>query len=81
MTKREQERLNELLAKKEAEEAADREFFHKVKLRKKEVIKVLGVMDPLEGIAKMYGCTPNELLDYMQEPQVISYYKRKHENK
>ena len=41
MTKKEQERLNALLEKKEAEEKADKEFFKQVKKRKDEVLKVL----------------------------------------
>ena len=43
MNKREEERLNALLAKQEAEEKADKEFFKQVKKRKDEVLKVLKV--------------------------------------
>ena len=43
MNKREEERLNALLAKKEAEEKADKEFFKQVKKRRDEVLKVLKV--------------------------------------
>lgn len=45
MTKREEARLNALLEKKEAEEREQKEFYTKVRRRRKEVLKVLGV-DP-----------------------------------
>lgn len=43
MTKREQEQLERLLAKKEAEEAHDREFFAEVRRRRTDVLRVLDV--------------------------------------
>ena len=87
MNKREQERLNALLAKKEAEEKADKEFFKQVKKRKDEVMKVLNAAAPkvkapnyyevrINEIAQKYGCTANELLDYIETDRQVSYYKK-----
>lgn len=89
MTERERKRLDELLAKKEAEEKADKEFFSKVRSRKAEVLKVLGVKEeaPKEAepnyyerrlfeIADKYGCMPMDLLDYIETERQISYYKK-----
>ncbi len=82
MNKREEERLNALLAKKEAEEKADKEFFKQVKKRKDEVLKVLKVdsyyEDRLDSIAKKYGCTKIELLEYIETDRQINYYKNYH---
>ena len=79
MNKREEQRLNELLAKKEAEERADKEFFKQVKKRKDEVLKVLKVdsyyEDRLKRIADKYGCTSIELLEYIETERQINYYK------
>lgn len=78
MTKREQERLNALLLKKEAEEKADKEFFAKVRKRKDEVMKVLKIdtyyEDRIKQIAVKYGCTEMELLDYIETDRQINYY-------
>lgn len=82
MTKKEQERLNALLLKKEAEEKADKEFFAKVRKRKDEVIKVLKIdtyfEDRLKRIADNYGCTVFELLDYIETEQQVGFYQRTH---
>lgn len=86
MTEREKKRLNELLAKKEAEEKADKEFFNQVKKRKKEVLKVLGVKEAepnhydqeLRCIAYEYGITVENLLWYIKSEQQINFYKRTH---
>ena len=87
MNKREEERLNALLAKKEAEEKADKEFFKKCKKRRDEVLKVLNAAAPkvetpnfyeerVNEIAQKYGCTAKELLDYIETERQISYYKK-----
>jgi len=82
MTDREMKRLNELLAKKEAEEAADRDFFKAVRKRKADVLKELNidvnVLTEVGRIAEMYGCTVPELLRYIGTEQQVSYYKRTH---
>lgn len=86
MTEREQQRLNELLAKKEAEEKADKEFFKSVKKRRSEVLKVLGVKEAepnhyeqeLRCIAYEYGITVENLLRYIKSDQQINFYKRTH---
>jgi hypothetical protein len=91
MNKREEQRLNELLAKKEAEEKADREFFKQVKKRKDEVLKVLKIEtaaapvqeDPepnyfeteLRRIADLYGCSVYDLLRHIETEKQIKYYK------
>lgn len=86
MNKREEQRLNELLAKKEAEEKADKEFFKQVKKRKSEVLKVLKVEEAavpapsmienrVKEIADLYGCTVNELLTYISTDRQVNYYK------
>lgn len=59
MNKREEQRLNELLAKKEAEEKADREFFKQVKKRKSEVLKVLKIEQAAAPAPKMEDPAPN----------------------
>ncbi len=59
MNKREEERLNALLAKKEAEEKADKEFFKQVKKRKSEVLKVLKIEEAAAPAPKMEDPTPN----------------------
>lgn len=87
MNKREEERLNALLAKKEAEEKADKEFFKQVKKRKDEVLKVLKIEEAAASgptlmeqqvieIAEMYGCTVNELLAYISTDRQVNYYKK-----
>lgn len=97
MNKREEERLNALLAKKEAEEKADREFFKQVKKRKSEVLKVLKIEEAaapaleedlkedlipnyyeerIKTIARKYGCTEMELLDYIETDRQVNYYKK-----
>lgn len=43
MTKREREQLERLLAKKQAEEAHDHDFFAEVRRRRTEVLRVLDV--------------------------------------
>lgn len=81
MTKREEERLNALLLKKEAEEKADREFFAQVRRRKAEVLKYLGVNSyesELDILAHAYGCTIDELLKYIATQRQVDYYKRTH---
>jgi alpha-galactosidase/6-phospho-beta-glucosidase family protein len=84
MNKREEQRLNELLAKKEAEEKADKEFFKQVKKRKDEVLKVLKVdisndyENRLKKTADKYGCTIVELLDYIETERQVSYYRNTH---
>ncbi len=88
MTKREQERLEALLQKKEAEEKADKEFFANVRKRKDEVLKVLGAngTEPeenyfetrLRDIAEKYGCSVYDLLNYIETDIQINYYKRNH---
>lgn len=80
MTKKEQERLNALLLKKEAEEKADKEFFAKVRKRKDEVMKVLKIdtyyEDRLNEIAEKYGCSKIDLLEYISTDRQINYYRR-----
>ncbi len=87
MNKREEQRLNELLAKKEAEEKADKQFFKQVKKRKEEVLKVLKVEgaaapapnyyeERIKQIASKYGCTEMELLDYIETERQINYYRK-----
>ena len=84
MNKREEQRLNELLAKKEAEEKADKEFFKQVKKRKEEVLKVLKVDNSsdyenrLKRTAEKYGCSIAELLDYIETDRQINYYRNYH---
>jgi hypothetical protein len=84
MNKREEQRLNELLAKKEAEEKADKEFFKQCKKRKDEVMKILKVdntnyyEDRVKQIAGKYGCTEKELLDYIETERQVSYYRNTH---
>ncbi len=84
MNKREEQRLNELLAKKEAEEKADKEFFKQVKKRRDEVMKVLKVEtinyyeDRLKKTANNYGCSVKELLDYIDSDQQVGFYQRTH---
>jgi len=82
MTKKEQERLNALLEKKEAEEKADKEFFKQVKKRKDEVLKVLKIdssyEDRIRAIAEKYGCDVFELLEYIETPRQITYYQNTH---
>lgn len=81
MTEKEQKRLNDLLAKKEREEKADKEFFSQVKKRRAEVLKVLGVKDygaELQEIAAMYGATVPDLLQYIKSDQQVGFYKRTH---
>lgn len=83
MTEREEQRLNELLAKKEAEEKADKEFFKNVKKRKAEVLKVLGVKEQeynkeLRDVAELYGIGVWDLIDYIKTEQQVNYYKRTH---
>lgn len=86
MTEREKQRLNELLAKKEAEEKADKEFFRNVKKRRAEVLKVLGAKEAetnhyeqeLRCIASEYGITVENLLCYIKSDQQINFYKRTH---
>lgn len=87
MTKREEERLNALLQKKEAEEKADKDFFAQVRKRKNDVFKVLGIAEApssdeyynkLLSISTMYGCTVPELIDYISTERQIDYYKRFH---
>jgi phosphopantetheine adenylyltransferase len=85
MNKREEQRLNELLAKKEAEERADKEFFKQCKKRRDEVLKILKVEEPdtyyedrIRSIADKYGCTARELLDYIETDRQINYYKNYH---
>ena len=81
MNKREEQRLNELLAKKEAEEKADKEFFKQVKKRKDEVLKVLKVdisndyENRLKKTADKYGCTIVELLDYIETDSAYGLIK------
>ena len=82
MNKRYEQSSNELLAKKEAEEKADKEFFKQVKKRKDEVLKVLKVdisndyENRLKKTADKYGCTIVELLDYIETDRQISYYRK-----
>ena len=81
MTEREIKRLNALLAKKEAEEKAEKEFFQQVKKRKDEVGKFLGFADiqnKLERIAKKYGTDINGLLEHIDTEQQINFYRRRH---
>ena len=84
MTKREEERLNALLEKKEAEEKADKEFFKQVKKRKEEVLKVLKIdttnyyENRLKRTAEIYGCTIEQLLDYIETDQQVGFYQRTH---
>lgn len=84
MTKREEERLNKLLEKKEAEEKANKEFFSQVKKRRSEVLKVLCAPDldssyvRLKDIAAKYGCDIPTLLDYIETDRQISYFKKFH---
>lgn len=99
MNKREEERLNALLAKKEAEEKAEKEFFKQVRKRKDEVLKHLKVDEapkiPIEElkeapniyemrlgeIAEKYGCDKFALLDYIETPRQIEYYRKYYGNK
>lgn len=84
MNKREEQRLNELLAKKEAEEKADKEFFKQCKKRRDEVLKVLKVEsvnyceERLKKTAESYGCSIKELLDYIDSDQQVGFYQRTH---
>lgn len=84
MNKREEARLNELLAKKQAEEKAEKAFFTKVKRQRVEVLKVLGVSEnnpyeaALEKIAAKYGTTKEGLLEYINTDRQINYYKNYH---
>lgn len=61
MTEREEKRLAELLAKKEAEEKADNEFFKQVRKRKLEVLKELNIDAKVYEVVK--GLSYNELLE------------------
>ena len=92
MTEREEKRLNELLAKKETEEKADKEFFKNVKKRRAEVLKVLGIKEQeepqtnyyeqeLRRMADMYGIDIWDLMEYIKSEQQINFYKRTHQNK
>lgn len=75
MTKREEEKLMALLAKKEAEEKADREFFRQCRKRKTEVLKALEVdaeaiqqtAELVERLLKVYGkeATVENFRDYV----------------
>ncbi|MBP3819547.1 MAG: hypothetical protein J6H31_14735 [Butyrivibrio sp.] len=82
MNKREEQRLNELLAKKEAEEKADKDFFKQVKRRRDEVLKILKVdsyyEDKVKEIADKYGCDALQLLEYIETPRQIAYYQNTH---
>lgn len=84
MNKREEQRLNELLAKKEAEEKADKDFFKQCKKRKDEVLKVLKeesvnyYEERLKKTANSYGCSVKELLDYIDSDQQVGFYQRTH---
>ena len=84
MTEREKQRLNALLEKKEAEEKADKEFFKQVKRRKDEVLKVLKIdttnqyENRLKRTAEIYGCTIDQLLDYIETDQQVGFYQRTH---
>ena len=84
MTEREKQRLNALLEKKEAEEKEDKEFFKQVKKRKEEVLKVLKIdttnyyENRLKRTAEIYGCTIDQLLDYIETDQQVGFYQRTH---
>lgn len=84
MNKREEQRLNELLAKKEAEEKADKDFFKQCKKRRDEVLKILKVEpvnyyeEKLKKTAEVYGCSVKELLDYINSDQQVGFYQRTH---
>ena len=90
MNKREEARLNELLAKKQAEEKAEKAFYTKVKRQRKEVLKVLGVPEDIENYlrlasvmmetARKYGTDLNVLVEYINSDQQVSYYKKTHKS-
>lgn len=69
MTKREQEQLERLLAKKQAEEQHDHDFFAEVRRRRAEVLRVLDV-DPeavqmIRTRAAEVGISERQLCDFI----------------
>lgn len=70
MTKREQEQLQRLLDKKQAEEAANKEFYMTVRKRRRDVLKVLDVdADAYDSICKKAAkvdVTIEQLADVIQ---------------
>lgn len=69
MTKREQEQLERLLAKKQAEEQHDHDFFAEVRRRRAEVLRVLDVdaeaVQMVQRHAVEIGISERQLCDFV----------------
>ena len=69
MTKREQEQLERLLAKKQQEEQHDHDFFAEVRRRRTEVLRVLDVdaemVQAIQTRAAEVGISERQLCDHV----------------
>lgn len=87
MTDKEEKKLRELQAKKRKEQRDKKKWKDEILARKAEVLEVLGVSekdpDPGAGytkeltqIASKYGCSIEDLLDYISTPRQVEYFKK-----
>ena len=86
MSIKEQEMLTKLQAKQKRIQRAEAEFWNEVESRADEVKKHLNVQtkrceDCLDKVARLYGISADELLEYISTEKQINYFKATEERK